>query len=296
MSIAAVSAAGTVALTTTIAFLLIARSWRALNQFVGEGSRFNDSIMREAAQRFRDECNRLLASQSIYLGGMLVFAMLFAAAYLLQAEQLFAGYPDWQLGLLLGFLLLAAMFAVYKIINTFRAARRARLLRDASLAIGHQLQQLSSASTLLFHDVETSAGVIDHVVISRQGIYAVNVIARRSSEGASARILENRVQFSASEEQLSVVPDLAKNTRLAKHFTQLVGQRVRVRSVIAVPGWETPEQADERHLVVNERNVAMLLGWKDKTDLLMDDDVQILVQDLRLRCRQRVSDRNRRSL
>ena len=296
MSIAAVSAAGTVALTTTIAFLLIARSWRALNQFVGEDSRFNDSIMREAAQRFRDEYNRLSASQSIYLGGILVFAMLFAAAYLLQAEQLFAGYPTWQLSLLLGFLLLAAMFAVYKIVFTFRAARRARLLRDASLAIGHELQQLSSASTRLFHDVETSAGVIDHVVIGRQGIYAVNVIARRSSEGASARILENRVRFSASEEQISVVPDLAKNSRLAKHFTQLIGQAVRVRSVIAVPGWETPEQADERHLVVNERNVAMLLGWKDKSDLLMDDDVQILVQDLRLRCRQRVSDRTRSSL
>ena len=296
MSIAAVSAAGTVALTTTIAFLLIARSWHALNQFVGEGTRFNDSIMREAAQRFRDECNRLSTSQSIYLGGMLVFAMLFAAAYLLQAEQLFAGYPDWQLGLLLGFLLLAAIFAAYKIINTFRAARRARLLRDASLAIGHQLQQSSSASTLLFHDVETSAGIIDHVVIGREGVYAVNVIARRSNEGASARVLENRVQFSGSDEPVSVVPDLAKNTRLAKHFTQLIGQRVRVRSVIAVPGWETPEQADERHLVVNERNVAMLLGWKDKTDLLMDDDVQILVQDLRLRCRQRVSDRTKSSL
>ena len=296
MSIAAVSAAATVAMTTTIAFLLIARSWRALSHFVGEGSRFSDSIMREAAQRFRDECNRLSASQSIYLGGMLVFAMLFAAAYLLQAEKLFAGYPDWQLGLLLGFLFLAATFAVYKIINTFRAARRARLLRDASLAIGHQLQQLSSASTRLFHDVETSAGVIDHVVISRQGIYAVNVIARRSREGASARVLENCVQFSASEEQISVVPDLAKNTRLAKHFTQLIGQRIRVRSVIAVPGWETPEQTDERHLVVNERNVSMLLGWKDKTDLLMDDDVQTLVQDLRSRCRQRVSDRTRSSL
>ncbi len=188
------------------------------------------------------------------------------------------------------------MFAAYKIISTFLAARRARLLRDASLAIGHELQQLSSASTRLFHDVETSAGVIDHVVIGREGIYAVNVIARRSNEGASACILENRVRFSASEEQVSVVPDLAKNTRLAKHFTQLIGQRVRVRSVIAVPGWETPEQADERHLIVNERNVAMLLGWKDKTDLLMDDDVQILVQDLRLRCRQRVSDRTRSSL
>ncbi len=296
MSLAAVSAAATIAMTTSIAFLLIARSWHTFNQIVGEDSRFNDSIMREAAQRFRDECNRLSASQSIYLGGILVFALLFAAAYLLQAEKLFADYPDWQLVLLLIFMSLAAVFVVYKITSIFRAARQARHLRDASLAIGHQLQQLSPASTRLFHDVETSAGMIDHVVISREGIYAVNVIARPSSEGASACIQENRLQFSSSDEKISVVPDLAKNTRLAKHFTQLIGQRVRVRSVIAVPGWETPEQSDARHLVVNERNVSMLLGWKDKTDMLMNDDVQIIVQDLRSRCRQRISGKARSAL
>lgn len=296
MNIAAVTAAATVATIMTIAFLLIAHTWRALSYFVGDGARFSDSIMREAAQQYRDECKRLSASQSIYLSGIPVFAMLFAAAYLLQAERLFAGYPDWQLGLFLGLSILAAIFAAYKMINNFRSARRARLRRDASLVIGHQLQQLSSASTWLFHDVKTSVGIIDHVVVSREGIYAVNVVGRRSSKGASAHVLENRVRFSTSDEKLSVVPKLAKNTRLAKHFTQIIGQQIRVRSVIAMPGWETPKQADERHLVVNEKNVAMLLGWKDKTDLLMDDDVQTLVQDLTSRCRQRVSSATKSSL
>jgi type II secretory pathway pseudopilin PulG len=296
MNIGAVTAAATVAMILTIAFLLIAHSWHALSYFVGEGSRFSESIMREAAQQFRDECKRLSASLSIYLAGIPVFVLLFTAAYLLQAERLFAGYPNWQLGLVLGVLILVAILAAYKMTNTFRSARRARLLRDASLAIGHQLQQLSTASNWLFHDVKTSAGIIDHVVISREGIYAVNVVGRRSSTGASAHVLENLLRFSTSEEQISVVPELAKNTRLAKHFTQLTSQRIRVRSVIAVPGWETPEQTDERHLVVNEKNVSMLLGWKDKTDLLMDDDVQTLVQDLTSRCRQRVSNATKSSL
>jgi hypothetical protein len=290
MNLETFSAAATVAMATTVAFLLIARSLSTVNRLLGNASRFPDSIMHEAAQRFRDELDRTSASQSIYIAGILVFAMLFVAAYVLQAEVLFAGYPNWQLGLQIGFIGLTVAFAVYKLTRTLLAGRQLRFKRDAAIAIGHQLQQVGSATTHVFHDVRTSAGVIDHVVVSRVGIYAVNVIARRPHPGASAQVVENKLHFSDSEEQLPAVPLLAKNTRLANHFTRLIGQRVRVRSIIALPGWETTEQSDDRHLVVNERNVSMLLGWRDKSDYLMDDDVDTLREDLRSRCRKRAGD------
>jgi len=290
MNIETFSAAATVAMTTTVAFLLIARSWSTVNRFLGNASHFPDSVMHEAAQRFRDELERISASQSIYLGGILVFVMLFVAAYALQAENLFAGYPNWQLGLQIGFIGLTVAFAAYKLTRTVLTSRQLRFQRDAAIAIGHQLQQVTSATTHVFHDVRTTAGVIDHVVVSRVGIYAVNVIARRPHRGASAHVLENQLHFSDSEEEISAVPLLARNTRLASHFTRLIGQRVRVRSIVAVPGWETTEQLDDRHLVVNERNASMLLGWRDKDDYLMDDDVATLRQDLTSRCRQRAGD------
>ncbi len=97
MDIEAISGAATVALASTIVFLLIAKSWSALSRTVSSTSSFADSIMHEAAQRFRDELDRLSISQSIYLSGALVFFVLFAAAYVLKAQELFAGYPRWQL-------------------------------------------------------------------------------------------------------------------------------------------------------------------------------------------------------
>jgi hypothetical protein len=290
MNIETFSAAATVAMTTTVAFLLIARSWSTVNRFLGNASHFPDSVMHEAAQRFRDELERISASQSIYLGGILVFVMLFVAAYALQAENLFAGYPNWQLGLQIGFIGLTVAFAAYKLTRTVLTSRQLRFQRDGAIAIGHQLQQVTSATTHVFHDVRTTAGVIDHVVVSRVGIYAVNVIARRPHPGASAHVLENQLHFSDSEEKISAVPLLARNTRLANHFTRLIGQRVRVRSIVAVPGWETTEQSDNRHLIVNERNVSMLLGWRNKNDYLMDEDVATLRQDLTARCRRRAGD------
>ena len=188
MDIEAVSGAATVAVTSTVVFLLIAKSWSAFSRTVGSGLNFADSIMHEAAQRFRDEFEKLSRSRSIYLGAVLVFAMLFIAAYILRAQELFLGYPDWQLYLLLGFLLLAVGFAGWQLFSTIIASNQVRFRRDANIAIGHQLHQISSGVTRVFHDVETSAGVIDHVIVGQNGIYAINVVAKRGGEGHSVRL------------------------------------------------------------------------------------------------------------
>jgi hypothetical protein len=285
MDIEAISGAAIVALTSTILFLLIAKFWSAFSRTVGSGPTFADSIMHEAAQRFRDELDRLSASQSIYLGGALVFAVLFTAAYVLQAEQLFVGYPDWQLYIQLGFLVLAIGFAAYHLGKTIITRRQVKFLQDANIAIGHQLQQISSGMTQVFHDVETSAGVVDHVVIAQTGLYAINVVARRAPRDASVRLHGNALQFSNANTDDSIVDIGARARRLEKEFSDLLGHKVRVRSVIAAPGWDIAEQSNEDHLLVNERNIAMLRGWKDNTDHLMNEDVNALKKEMTARCR-----------
>ena len=187
MDIEAISGAATVALTSTILFLLVAKSWSALNRTVGSTPSFADSIMRESAQRFRDELERLTSSQSIYLSSALMFVVLFGAAYVLQARHLFEGYPSWQLWLQIGFLAFAAIVATWRIGRTILARRQIKFMRDASVAVGHQLQSIATGANRVFHDIETSAGVVDHVLVGQAGIYAVNVIARRGARKATPR-------------------------------------------------------------------------------------------------------------
>lgn len=284
MDIEAISGAATVALTSTILFLLVAKIWSALTRTVSPGPNFADSIMHEAAQRFRDELDRLSTSQSIYLSGTLAFAMLFVAAYVLQARQLFLGYPDWQLYLQLGFLFLAIAYSLYHLVNTIIARRQIKFLRDANIAIGHQLRQISDGFSRVFHDVETSAGIVDHVVVGPNGVYSVNVVARRARSGDCVRLQGNVLQFSNSGIEQSIVDIAASASRLEKESRQLLGHKVRVRSVIAVPGWEIGEQTNEQHLLVNERNIAMLRGWKDNSDHLMNEDVDALQKEFTARC------------
>ncbi len=284
MDIEAISGAATVALTSTVVFLLIAKIWSALTRTVGSGPSFADSIMHEAAQRFRDELDQLSSSQSIYLGGALVFAMLFTAAYVLKAQELFAGYPDWQLYLQLGFLVLALVFAAYQLGTTILAGRQVRFQRDANIAIGHQLHQISSGVTRVFHDIETTAGVVDHVVVGQKGIYAISVVAKRGGAGNVVRLSDNALQFPNARMQYSIVDIATRTSQLEKAFCKLLGHKVRVRSVIAVPGWDIGEQSSEHHLLVNERNVAMIRGWRDSSDHLLNEDVEALQNDLTAKC------------
>ena len=89
---------------------------------------------------------RLSASQAIYLSGTLVFLVLFAAAYVLQARSLFDGYPAWQLWLQIGFLTLTAFVAAWRLGRTILARREVKFVRDANVAVGHQLQQISAGA------------------------------------------------------------------------------------------------------------------------------------------------------
>jgi len=160
-----------------------------------------------------------------------------------------------------------------------------KFIRDANVAIGHQLQRISTGANRVFHDVVTSAGVVDHVLVGQTGIYAVNVVARRGGKNGNAVLNGNDLSFSNKDERSPVVEITASTVRLEKEICRLLGHKIRVRSVIAVPGWDIGEQASEHHLLVNERTIAMLRGWKDQSDYLMNEDVDALQKELTARCR-----------
>jgi len=276
MDIESFSGAATVAVASTIVFVLVMKSWQLIARSVNSTSSFSDSIVREAAQRFRDEFERLSDTQATYLSAALVFVVLFIAAYVLQAERLYAGYPDWQLYLFLAVLSLGGLLALIRLVQTFMTRHQVRLRRDANIAIGHQLQRIATGFGRVFHDVETSAGIIDHVIVGQSGAYAINVIAKRPAKNGSVVLDNNSLQFMPADKQISVVATSKRTAALEREFRRLLDHRVRVRSVIAVPGWEIHEQSSEEHLIVNAYSLPMLRGWKDQADYLMNEDVDTL--------------------
>lgn len=285
MSLEAISGSATVAIACAIVFFLASKSWQLFARSLAAHPNFPDSIMRESAQRFRDELEQLSRQQSAYVATLVMFVVVFGVAHTFQARALFDGYPAWQLYLLLLALAGSVAFAVYRLTRIVSAWREVRFLRDANIAVGHSLQRIASNHGRVYHDVATSAGVVDHVIVGQSGVYAINVVARRGSRNGSVKLVGDELQFSKRHATASVEDIAAKTTRLEHDFRQLLRNAIRVRSVIAVPGWQVEIQNGDSCLVVNERTLPMLRGWKNEADYLMDEDVTALQDYLTANCR-----------
>jgi type II secretory pathway pseudopilin PulG len=276
MNIESFSGAATVATASTIVFALAMKSWHYIARRASNGPRFATAINREAAQRFRDELEQLTASQWTCLSAALVFVVLFVSAHALHAERIYAGYPDWQLYIVIGLLAVLAGLVARRLVLDIRSRAHLELLRDANLAIGHHLQHIAAGFGRVYHDVETTAGIIDHLVIGTNGVYAVNVFAEDPVANGRVVLDTNTLRFEPIGNTQSIVAAGKRIAALEREFRRLLDHRVRVRSVIAVPGWEVHEQAGDEHLVVNDRSLPMLRGWKDQADFLMGEDLESL--------------------
>ncbi len=284
MNLEAISVAASIALVSTLVFLLLAKSWHAISKSVGGAGSFRGSIMLEAAQRFRDEMERLTRRLHVYLTCALVFAVIFSVSYLLRPEGVFDNLPDWQLMAIISLLGVVALYAAVRFFAVLLARRRTGFVRDATIAAGHGLQKLTANSNRVFHDVACGAGIIDNVIVGLHGVYAVHVVARRAGKNNRVRLEGDILTFAPGNHSLSLAEFGQRTRQMAREFRKILKHDVKVRCVVAVPGWEIESQASENHLIVNERNLAMLRGWKDQNDYLMNEEVERLQEFLTDRC------------
>ena len=266
MDLEAISVAASIALVSAFVFLLVAKSWHAISKSVSGAGSFRGSIMLEAAQRFRDEMDRLTRRMHVYLTSALVFAVIFSVSYLLPPAGVFNNLPTWQTLLILSTLGVVALYAAFRFFAVLFARRRTQFVRDAMMAAGHGLQKLTANRNRVFHDVPCGSGVIDNVIVGGHGVDAVHGGARKSGKDNKVRLEGQELNFAPGKPSLSLAEFSKRTQQLAREFRNILQHEVRVRSVVAVPGWEIESQASTEHLVVYERNLAMLRCWKDQND------------------------------
>jgi hypothetical protein len=237
------------------------------------GRRFKSCIMIESAQRFRDRLEKLGRDQTLYFSLSAMFVVTFGTAMLLRPEMTLGALPTWQNIAALVAVSLGAAYGCFRMTRIILERRQVAYVRDANIAVGHSLLKLTANQMRVFHEVPCKAGFVDNVVVGLHGIYAVNVVTRRPGKKNVVRLRDDKLIFAPDGDVVSVSDCGAKAQQLASMLKQQVGYAVRVRPVVAVPGWEIESQESAHYLAVNERNVAMLRGWKDEKDYLMNEDV-----------------------
>jgi hypothetical protein len=284
MDLELLGGAAAVALASTLLFVLIAMSWQVVSSAFAARPKFRANTMFEAAQRFRDQVDKLQHRQSFFLATGLVFAVFFTVTMVLRPQDLIGAPPVWQIALLFLVLFVATAYGAYRLVSVMRWRRRLAYVRDACIAVGHGLQRLSAHHNRVFYDVPCGNSVMDNVLVGSRGIYAVYVVARHPVKDNRVRLDGDKLSFAPGNVSMSLSEFVRRSDQFARECRRLLQHEVTVRSVIAVPGWEVDFQSRDRFLVVNERHLSMIGGWKDPKDYLLDEDVTAIQDMLSERC------------
>ena len=280
----AISSAIAVALAAALAFACVGPCYRYLGRRFGTRLYFDGIILTEAAHRLRVSRTALGRQQATYLAAGLVFGLVLATIWLLRPDPLLAALPRWAHFAVLAAAGLVGIAALYRMRVIFRRRSRLHHRRDASMIVGHSLQRLCGNMNRVCHVVPCSAGMVDHVIAGLHGIYAIKVLSRRPGKDSRIRLQDDSIVFASRHAPVAISNFKAIAARLGRECSRAVKHDIHVRCVIAVPGWEVTAQSGDDILVVNERNISMIGGWKDQRDFLMNEDIDVVHELLAARC------------
>ena len=275
-----------IALGGSLVFMAMGHVWMVVGAKLQRRNPMAAQILFEPGHRIRQNLQNLDRRYYLFLSALLVYALLLIVAFALQREPLPYEASAWLWLALSALLLVASVILPVQVVKLKRARSRLAFRRTASIAIGHALQRIASRGYNVYHDVRVGNQVVDNVVIGAKGAYAVNVFVlgnNRAGKG-TARLDESSLVFGKAKTSAPVGASVNRAGGLSKELSKVIGHPIRVRSVIAVPGWNVASTDSDKHLLVNEKNVVMLTGWTDPDTYLMDDDVAQIHDYLAQRC------------
>lgn len=269
-----------IALAGSLLFMAIGRGWLAVGAKLKRRSPFAGHILPEPGHRIRQNLESLDQRYYLCLASLLVYVLLAVVSFVL-LQLLHAGPPkspdwgDWTWPALSVLAFAASLVLPYWTIKLKRARSRLSFRRSANVAVGHALQRIASRGYNVYHDVRIGNHVIDNVVVGAKGAYAVNVFVLGNARKANGtvRMNDSSLAFGNAKTSAPVGVSVNRVSGLSKELSKVIGHPIRVRSVIAVPGWNVAATDTDKHLLVNEKTVVMLTGWTDSESYLMDDDV-----------------------
>lgn len=190
--------------------------------------------LRVPGQSIQLEIDRLLIDELFTFGAIIFFALVWPVYEWIR----------WLTGPLLSpwlVTVLAACGLTYSILRLARAWRRLdalKLGRDGERAVAEELDKLRSTGAVVFHDILAQGFNIDHVVLSRQGVYAIETKTFSKTSGAEVSfngttfLLDGRVPERDPIAQAIATADWIKAT-----LKTMTTKDYPVRPVLVMPGW-----------------------------------------------------------
>jgi hypothetical protein len=159
-----------------------------------------------------------------------------------------------------------------------KRARALRLGRDGERAVGQYLEGLREAGARVLHDIPGDAFNLDHVVISRQGIFIVETkTCSKPYPKAQVAVRGEQILLAGRAMTRDPVEQVrAQIAWLAQLLEQSTGKQLPIRGAVVFPGWFIEPSNDARRLGVWVLEPKALPAFIEKEPVrLSDADVAV---------------------
>jgi hypothetical protein len=185
--------------------------------------------------------------------------------------------------------LIALMIVSYKLFSEFRKIWRLRLGYEAEVAMGQELDQLMRNGAIVFHDFPADGFNIDHVVITTNGVFAIETKGRsklirgRGKSNATLTFDGKLLKFPTWSEKHPLEQVRSQAVWLSKWLSNKLKEEISVKPVLAFPGWFIELKGKNDVAVINGSQVNWIL--KIKHDQLSEKLASQIAQQIEDRCR-----------
>lgn len=175
-----------------------------------------------------------------------------------------------------------------KLVRLYSRIRDFNLGYLGERVVGEELNQLMLDGFRVFHDVPFDGFNIDHVIVGKQGVFAVETKTRRKprdddgTKRYSVAYDGRSLKWPMGEDQFGLQQTQDNTRTLAAFLTSATGERTEVAGMLVVPGWWVERTGRGPVNVLNEKEVKHAFLNQRK---LSEEQIQRIVHQLAEKCR-----------
>ena len=184
-------------------------------------------------------------------------------------------------------------FITYFLVKSLKFLRKRRLIRlgyEGEIAVGQELNQLMLEGHHIYHDFPAENFNIDHIVVGKTGIFAVETKARSKSVTTNRQndaIVEYNgklLVFPHGDDFRTIDQAQRQASWLSKWIGNAIGKEIAARAIVAIPGWFVKRTSAEGIAVVNPKQFPSFFKHV-KPRPLSDEMITRIVHQLDQKCR-----------
>jgi len=276
---------GILSIVMTVLYLL-----RKSRQIKGHRSPFTDNFLRSPGESLNRQIMQINDRVTENLVLLVSTPILLYAIYISSLHFGNSQNSSWTFTIYLTAGICFVVYSLINLINLLNLRRSCQLGYEGEVAVGQELNQLIRDGYYVYHDFPAGKFNIDHIVVGASGVFAVETKAR-SKPTSKDRKADAKVKYDGKCLRFPKGTDVesleqAKRQAewLSKWLRSAVGDAVKVRPVVALPGWFVERVASGGIRVINPKNFRSIARPKDG-NFLSEQMISRIVHQLEQKCR-----------